>query len=85
MTINEQPLLILDRDGRRFALASAKPTKNAKARRKKSAKKSASADRERKKCEFALFSPSHTGNPVPEPKAARQGEKQGSGVRGTLQ
>jgi hypothetical protein len=36
-------------------------------------RKSESADRERKKREFALFPPSHTGNPVPEPKASRQG------------
>jgi hypothetical protein len=32
---------------------------------------------ERAESEFALFPPSHTGNPVSEPKAARQGIRKG--------
>ncbi len=43
------------------------------ARRKKSAKKSESAERERKKREFALLPP-HSGNPVSEPKADGRGK-----------
>ncbi len=50
-----------------FALASAKQKKS---------KKSESAKGERKKLKLALFLPSHTGSPVPEPKYAQQGEKQ---------
>jgi hypothetical protein len=34
-------------------------------------------ERERKKREFALFPPTHSGNPVSEPKAAREGESKG--------
>ncbi len=49
--------------------------KSAKARRKKSAKKSESAERERKKARIRAFSSTHSGNPVSEPKAARQGGK----------
>jgi hypothetical protein len=52
--------------------------KSAKARRKKSAKKSESAERERKKARIRAFSSTQSGNPVSEPKAARQGEKQRS-------
>jgi hypothetical protein len=48
-----------------------------RARRKKSVKKSESAKRERKKREFALFPPPHSGNLVSEPKAAWQGECKG--------
>jgi hypothetical protein len=48
----------------------------AKERRKKSVKKSESAERERKKGDFALFPPTHSRNLVSETKAARQGEKQ---------
>ncbi len=49
--------------------------KSAKARRKKSAKKSESAERERKEARIRAFSSTHSGNPVSEPKAARQGGK----------
>jgi hypothetical protein len=52
--------------------------KSAKAQRKKSAKQSESAERERKKARIHAFSSPHSGNPVSEPKATRQGEKQGS-------
>jgi hypothetical protein len=51
--------------------------KSAKARRKKSAKKSESTERESKKARIRAFSPTHTGNRVLEPKATRQGGKQG--------
>jgi hypothetical protein len=44
--------------------------KSAKARQKKA------LSVKEKKREFALLPPSHTGNPVPEPKDARQGEQQ---------
>jgi hypothetical protein len=49
--------------------------KSAKARRKKSAKKSESAEREGKKARIRAFSPTHSGNPVLEHKATRQGGK----------
>ncbi len=45
---------------------------------KESVKKSESAERERKKRNFALFLPSPTGSPVPQPKDDWQGEKEGS-------
>ncbi len=61
-----------------FALASAKQKKSAKARRKKSAKKNESAERERKKARIRAFSATHSGKSVSEPKAAWQGEMQGS-------
>jgi hypothetical protein len=62
---------------RALALARAKQKKSAKARRKKSAKKSESAERERKKARILAFSSTQSGNPVSEPKAARQGESKG--------
>ncbi len=58
------------------ALFSRFRAREREARRKKSAKKSESAERE-KKGRIRAFSSTHSGNPVSEPKAARQGEKQG--------
>ncbi len=43
---------------------------------KKEREKSESAERERKKARIRAFSSTLSGNPVSEPKAARQGEKQ---------
>jgi hypothetical protein len=57
---------------------SKKPKKELKSAKKKSVKKSENTERERKKCESPLFPPTHSGNPVSEPKAARHGGKQGS-------
>jgi hypothetical protein len=54
--------------GALFALASAK---------QKECEQNESAERERKKREFALFPPSHTGSPVSEPEDARQGKSKG--------
>jgi hypothetical protein len=62
------PLCLVVGAGAFSALASAK--------RKQSAKKSESAERERKKARIRAFSSTQSGNPVSEPKAARQGEKQ---------
>jgi hypothetical protein len=45
--------------------------------KKESAKKAKALSAKEKKGEFALFPLSHTGSPVPEPKAARQGESKG--------
>ncbi len=61
---------------RAFALASTKPKENAKARRKKSTK-SGSAERERKKREFALPPPT-VENRFQSPKPLGRGGKQGS-------
>jgi hypothetical protein len=60
-----------------FSLASAKPKKERESAKKKERKKSESAKHERKKPEFVLFFSPHSGNPVSEPKAARQGESKG--------
>jgi hypothetical protein len=69
-----------------FALASAKPKKeresakkkkSEKAQRKKSAKK-ATAPIAKEKTRIHAFPPTHSGNPVSEPKTAWQEEKQGS-------
>ncbi len=46
--------------------------------KKKAREKSESAERERKKARIRAFSSTQSGNPVLEPKAARQGEKQRS-------
>jgi hypothetical protein len=45
--------------------------------KKKSAKK-AKVLSEKEKARICAFSPTHRGNPVSEPKTARQGGKQGS-------
>jgi hypothetical protein len=64
---------------RAFALASAKQNESLRARRQPSAKK-AKPEREKKKRElrFFLHLMHNTENPVPEPKASRNGEMQGS-------
>ncbi len=62
-----------------FALASAKPKKERESAKKKEREKKAKApSAKEKKREFALFLATHSGNPVSEPKAARQGGKQES-------
>jgi hypothetical protein len=61
-----------------FALASAKQKKERESAKKKKREKSESAERERKKARIRAFSATHSGNPVSEPKAAWQGEMQGS-------
>jgi hypothetical protein len=75
--------LVLRRGWRRrffraFTLASAKRKKERKSAKKKEREKSKSAERERKKARILTFSSTQSGNPVSEPKAARQGEKQRS-------
>jgi hypothetical protein len=62
---------------RASALASAKPKKERESAKKKECEKSESAKRERKKWLIHSFSSPHSGNPVSEPKAARQGESKG--------
>jgi hypothetical protein len=61
-----------------FALARAKPKETAQKEEHKKHKRL-----EQKRCKFALF-PSHIGSSVPEPKAARQGDTEGSSVRCTV-
>jgi hypothetical protein len=73
--------LLLDKGGsqcffRAFALASLKPKKSVKARRKKIAKK-AKAPSTKEKTRIRSFSSPHSGNPVSEPKAAWQEESKG--------
>ncbi len=43
----------------------------------KEREKSESAERKRKKARICAFSPTHSENPILEPKAARKGGKQG--------
>jgi len=51
--------------------------REAKKERESAKKKSESAERERKKARIRAFSSTQSGNPVSEPKAARQGESNG--------
>ncbi len=60
----------------RFCAREREAKKRARKREEKRArKKSESAERERKKARIRAFSSTHSGNPVSEPKAARQGGK----------
>ncbi len=61
-----------------FRARESEAKKERNSAKKKEREKSESAERERKKREFSPFPSTHSGNPVLEPKAARQGGQQGS-------
>jgi hypothetical protein len=63
----------------RFRARERETKTRARKREEKRARKKAKApSAKEKKREFALFLTTHSGNPVSEPKADRQGGKQGS-------
>jgi hypothetical protein len=55
-----------------FRIRECEAKKERESAKKKKREKSESAERERKKARIRAFSPTHSGNPVLEPKAARQ-------------
>jgi hypothetical protein len=64
----------------RFRACEREVKKRARKREEKRAQKEVktpSAERERKKARILAFSSPNSGNPVSEPKAARQGESKG--------
>ncbi len=63
---------------RAFALASAKRKKERESAKKKEREKKRKRRARKKKARIRAFSSTLSGNPVSEPKAARQGEKQRS-------
>jgi hypothetical protein len=74
------PACVVYRGGRRrffraFALASAKRKKERESAKKKKREKKRKRRARKKKARIRAFSSTHSGNPISEPKAARQGGK----------